>query len=98
MTWKIRIEFAWKKIKLEKEKQYLIKLKKQDDEITRLQGEISAIESNRKNRDAVLDNLKLAQYQKQREEAVQLRDAASEKLAKQAKRNLNLAVNLVQES
>ena len=89
---RIRME----KIKLEKEKQYLIKLKKQDDEITRLQGEISAIESNRKNRDAVLDNLKLAQYQKQREEAVQLRDTASEKLAQQAKRNLNLAVNLVQ--
>ena len=91
---KIRME----QIKLEKEKQYLIKLKKQDDEITRLQSEISDIESNRKNRDSVLDNLRLAQFQKQREEAVKLRDAATEKIAQQGQRNLNLEVNLIEES
>ena len=91
---KLRIE----QIKLEKEKQYLIKLKKQDDDITNLQAQITAIENNRKNRDAVLDNLKLAQFQKQREEAVQLRDAANEQLSAQKVNSLNLDVNLVQES
>jgi hypothetical protein len=90
---KLRME----QIKLEKEKQYLIKLKKQDEEISNLQEQITAIENKRKNRDAVLDNLKLAQLQKQREEAVELRDLASEQLAGQNSRSLNLDINLVQE-
>jgi hypothetical protein len=90
---KLRME----QIKLEKEKQYLVKLRKQDDEIKNLQEQINSIEASRKNKDFVLDNLRLAQFQKQREEAVQLRDIASEQLARQKNNTLNFDVNLIEE-
>lgn len=88
---KIRIE----KIKLDKEKQYLIKLKKQDEEINNIQSQINSIEKQRKSKDSILDNLKMAQYQKQKEEAVQIRDASNEHILNQ--KHLNFDVNLINE-
>ena len=46
---------------MEKEKQYLIKLKQQDDEIAKLQSDINNIQSYRQGVDSRADNLKLAQ-------------------------------------
>ena len=80
------------KMKLEKEKQYLIKLKKQDEEIMALQNQIDKITKERQQKDKLEDQLKLARLQAQKEEAVELRDIAEEKLKK--KQNLYLDVQI----
>jgi hypothetical protein len=80
------------KMKLEKEKQYLIKLKKQDEEIMALQNQIDKITKERQQKDKLEDQLKLARLQAQKEEAVELRDIAQEKLQK--KQNLYLDVQI----
>jgi hypothetical protein len=85
-------KLQFEKARLAKEKQYFIKLKKQNDDINRLQEEITKIESTRTTRDKLLDNLRLQQFQQQREEAVALRDATTEQLSRQ--RTLNLDVNI----
>jgi hypothetical protein len=85
-------KLKFEKARLAKEKQYFIKLKKQNDDINRLQEEITKIESTRTTRDKLLDNLRLQQFQQQREEAVALRDATTEQLSRQ--RTLNLDVNI----
>lgn len=85
---RIKIE----KMKLEKEKQYLIKLKKQDEEIMALQNQIDKINKERQQKDKLEDQLKLARYQAQKEEAVELRDIAEQKI--KTKQNLYLDVKI----
>ena len=55
-------------------------MKQQDDEIAKLQSDINNIQSYRQGVDSRADNLKLAQYQQQKQDATQLRETAEQQL------------------
>lgn len=81
------------KVKVEKNKQYLIKLQEQTDEIAKLEALITNLKEEREKRIDSNDSLNLARLQKQKGEAAKLTDLVKQRLASQEKLNLN--VNLV---
>ena len=81
------------KIKVEKNKQYLIKLQEQADEIAQLETLITNLKQDRDKRIASNDALNLARLQKQKGEAAKLTDLAKQRIDSQEKLDLN--INLV---
>lgn len=82
------------KLRLEKNKQYLLKLKQQQDEIDQLNGIIKSLDSKRQQRAQVNDVARVMQYQKQKENAIAIRDAATQRLQSQANNQLYIDLNV----
>lgn len=82
------------KLRLEKNKQYLLKLKQQQDEIDQLNTIIKTLDSKRQQRAQVNDMARVMQYQKQKENAIALRDIASQRLQSQANNQLYVDLNV----
>jgi hypothetical protein len=82
------------KAKLEREKVYLVKLKTQFDEIKSLQDTINTLETRKQQRNENADSVRLLQYQQQKAQAAQLRDAAINRSSQYDKNQLYFDVNL----
>lgn len=82
------------KIRMDKNKQYLIKLKAQQDQIDNLNKAITQLQSTRSARDKSTDMLRVAQYQNQKNAVSTVRDLANQRLQSQDNNNLYLNVNL----
>lgn len=78
------------KIKMERNKQYLLQLQKQTDEIATLEAQIAALQTARTTRLTNADNLNLARYQKQQGEEAKVADLVSQRLANQETVGINL--------
>jgi len=78
------------KNKLERNKQYLIKLKDQEDEIIKLEKLIKNLKENRKSRQDAKDLYNLARYEKQAGEEAKTIELAKSRLENQKKMNVNL--------
>jgi hypothetical protein len=82
------------KIRMDKNKQYLIKLKAQQDQIDQLNGAISQLQSKRTTRDQSNDMARVVRYQNQKGAASTVRDLANQRLQSQDANSLYLNVNL----
>ena len=82
------------KAKLEREKVYLVKLKTQFDEIKSLQDTINTLDARKQQRNENADSVRLLQYQQQKAQAAQLRDAAINRASQYDKNQLYFDVNL----
>ena len=82
------------KIRLERNKQYLLKLKKQQEQIDELNNVIQDIENKREIRDTTSDQIRVLQYQNQKSDASTIRDLANQRLESQDNNKLFLDVNL----
>lgn len=80
------------KLRLERNKQYLLKLKDQQDQIDQLNSAIQELEDKRKTRAQASDQLRVLQYQKQKEDASSIRDLANQRLESQANNQLYMDV------
>jgi hypothetical protein len=83
------------KLRLERNKQYLLKLKDQQDQIEQLNTAIQSLEDKRQARALVSDQARVLQYQKQKEDSSTIRDLANQRLESQANNQLymNVSVN-----
>lgn len=84
----------YEKIRLERNKQYLLKLKNQQEKIDDLNSVIQDLEVKRQARANVTDQAKVLQYQQQKSNASTIRDLANQRLESQDKNNLHMDVNL----
>lgn len=82
------------RIKLERNKQYILKLKQQDDEIKKLEKVIRSLQDKREDRDAYNDALRLAQFNKQKKQAAVIRDLAEERDRLRKNNVINVQMNL----
>ena len=82
------------KIRLERNKQYLLKLKTQQEQINELNKVIQDIENKRESRDTTADKIRILQYQNQKGDASTIRDLANQRLESQDNNKLFLDVNL----
>lgn len=82
------------RIKLERNKQYIMKLKQQDEEIKKLENIIRTLQEKRENRDAYNDALKLAQLEKQKKQAAVIQDLAQDRISHRKSNVVNVDVNL----
>jgi hypothetical protein len=82
------------KLRLERNKQYLLKLKDQQDQIDQLNSAIQTLEDGRKTRATTTDQLRVLQYQKQKSDASKIRDLANQRLESQANNQLYMDVNI----
>lgn len=82
------------RIKLERNKQYILKLKQQDDEIKKLENIVRSLQDKRENRDAYNDALRLAQLEKQKRQAATIQDLAQERVNHRKSNVVNVDVNL----
>jgi len=82
------------KIRLERNKQYLLKLKNQQEQIDELNKVIQDIENKRETRDTTADKIRILQYQKQKGDASTIRDLANQRLESQDNNKLFLDLNL----
>lgn len=82
------------KLRLEKNKQYMLKLKQQQDEIDQLNGIIRTLDTKRQSRAQVSDMARVMQYQQQKENAVAIRDVANQRLQSQAGNKLYVDLNV----
>ena len=82
------------KLRLERNKQYLLKLKNQQDQIDELNSAIQELESKREERSQSADQLRVLQYQKQKADASKIRDLANQRLESQANNKLYMDVNV----
>lgn len=81
-------------IRLDKNNQYLIKLKTQQDQIDQLNQAISQLNTTRSTRDKSADMARVARYQSQKSSANTVRDIANQRLQSQDANNLHLNVNI----
>ena len=97
-----RIEYNDKikneRLKLERNKQYILKLKSQDEEIQKLEDIIKELQSKRENRDAYNDALRLAQLQEQRKKAATVKELAKKRIGHKKNNQLHVELNLVDEA
>ena len=82
------------KIRLEKNKQYLIKLQEQQKQIDQLNAVIQSLDGKRNMRAKNMDMARLVQYQQQKGTASTIRDLASQRLQSQANNQLYMDVNI----
>lgn len=82
------------KLRLERNKQYLLKLKNQQEQIDQLNSVIEKLESSRNSRAQTADQVRVLQYQKQKEEASIIRDLANQRLESQDNNKLYLDVKI----
>ena len=76
------------KIRLERNKQYLLKLQNQQEQIDQLNSVIQELDSKRQARAQISDQARVLQYQKQKEDASTIRDLANQRLESQANNQL----------
>ena len=82
------------KIRLQRNQQYLLKLKDQQDQVDQLNTVIQDLESKRQARAQSADQLRVLQYQKQKSDASTIRDLANQRLESQDNNQLYLDVNV----
>lgn len=82
------------KLRLEKNKQYLLKLQQQQQQIDQLNTVIKDLDSKRQSRATANDQARLLQYQQQRGVASTVRDLANQRLKSQAANQLYMDVNI----
>ena len=82
------------KLRLERNKQYLIKLKDQQDQIEQLNSAIQSLEDARQTRAVTSDQLRVLQYQKQKSDASTIRDLANQRLESQDNNKLYMDINV----
>ncbi len=82
------------KIRLEKNKQYLLKLQQQQQQIDQLNTVIQTLDTKRQARATANDQARVLQYQQQRGTASTIRDLANQRLQSQAANQLYMDVNI----
>lgn len=82
------------KIRLEKNKQYLLKLQQQQTQIDQLNTVIQTLDTKRQTRATANDQARVLQYQQQRGTASTIRDLANQRLQSQAANQLYMDVNI----
>uniref|UniRef100_A0A6C0EYX6 Uncharacterized protein n=1 Tax=viral metagenome TaxID=1070528 RepID=A0A6C0EYX6_9ZZZZ len=82
------------KIRLQRNQQYLLKLKDQQDQVDQLNQVIQDLEGKRQARAQSADQLRVLQYQKQKSDASTIRDLANQRLESQSNNQLYLDVNV----
>jgi hypothetical protein len=82
------------KIRLEKNKQYLLKLQQQQQQIDQLNTVIQTLDGKRQARSTANDQARVLQYQQQRGTASTIRDLANQRLQSQAANQLYMDVNI----
>jgi hypothetical protein len=82
------------KIRLEKNKQYLLKLQQQQQQIDQLNTVIQTLDTKRQSRATANDQARVLQYQQQRGTASTIRDLANQRLQSQAANQLYMDVNI----
>lgn len=82
------------KLRLEKNKQYLLKLQQQQQQIDQLNTVIQTLDGKRQARATANDQARLLQYQQQRGTATTIRDLANQRLQSQAANQLYMDVNI----
>jgi hypothetical protein len=82
------------KIRLEKNKQYLLKLQQQQQQIDQLNTVIQTLDTKRQARATANDQARVLQYQQQRGTASTIRDLANQRLKSQAENQLYMDVNI----
>lgn len=82
------------KIRLEKNKQYLLKLQQQQQQIDQLNSVIQTLDGKRQARATANDLARVLQYQQQRGTASTVRDLANQRLQSQAANQLYMDVNI----
>jgi hypothetical protein len=82
------------RIKLERNKQYILKLKQQDEEIKKLENIVKSLQDKRENRDVYNDALRLSQLEKQKRQAAVIQDLAQDRVNHRKSNVVNIDVNL----
>jgi hypothetical protein len=82
------------KIRLERNKQYLLKLQQQQQQIDQLNQVIQTLDGKRNNRSQTADISRVLQFQQQKEIASTVRDIANQRLQSQDANKLYLDVNI----
>lgn len=82
------------KLRLERNKQYLLKLKDQQEKIDDLNNIIQELENKRSARSDTTEHAKLLQYQNQKGSVSTIRDLANQRLESQDKNSLYMDLNL----
>ena len=82
------------KMRLERNKQYLLKLKNQQEKIDQLNDVIQDLENKRAARATSADQTKLLQYQNQKDSVSTIRDLANQRLESQDKNKLYMDLKL----
>ena len=82
------------KIRLERNKQYLLKLKDQQTQIDTLNTVIQDLEDKREARSQTSDQVRVLQYQKQKADSSTIRDLANQRLESQAHNQLYMDINI----
>ena len=82
------------KLRLERNKQYLLKLQNQQEKIDQLNNVIQSLETQRENRATISDKVRVLQYQKQAGDASTIRDLANQRIDSQANNQLYLDVKV----
>ena len=82
------------KLRLERNKQYLLKLKNQQEQIDQLNSVIQDLDEKRQSRALISDQSRVLQYKKQKEDASTIRDLANQRLESQANNQLYMDVKL----
>ena len=81
------------KLRLERNKQYLLKLKNQQEQIDQLNSAIQSLEDKRQIRSTASDQARVLQYQNQKGSASTIRDLANQRLSSQAHNQLFVDAN-----
>ena len=82
------------KLRLERNKQYLLKLKNQQDQIDQLNSAIQDLEDKRQARSQASDQVRVLQYQKQKGDVSTIKDLVSQRLESQDNNKLYMDLNV----
>lgn len=82
------------KLRLERNKQYLVKLKHQQEQIDDLNIVIQDLENKRQARANIADQTRVLQYQKQKGDASTIRDLANQRIESQDRNKLFMDLNI----
>ena len=82
------------KLRLERNKQYLLKLQQQQQQIDQLNQVIQTLDGKRENRSQTADIARVLQFQQQKNIASTVRDLANQRLQSQDNNQLYLDVNI----
>ena len=82
------------KLRLERNKQYLLKLKAQQEQVDQLNSVIQDLENKRQARAQSSDQVRVLQYQQQKADASTIRDLANQRIESQDNNKLYMNVNI----
>ena len=82
------------KLRLERNKQYLLKLKDQQEQIDKLNNLITYLDNKRQQRNKTVDYSRVMQYQQQKNTANTVRDVANQRLESQDNNRLYMNLNI----